>query len=319
VSAAAVTAVVLNYNGRHLLEATLPSVFAQELEALHVVVVDNGSDDDSVEWLARSWPAAEVVAVPENIGVTRALNVCARCARTEFVALLNNDVELDPRCLGELARAMREHPEAGAAGGKLLDYRRRDVIDGAGDILTWRGHGHRRGHGERDHGQYDAPGAILGACGGAAMYRRSALEAVGCFDQDFHAFFEDVDWSLRAQLAGLDCRYVPSAVAYHMGSATIGRELSDFTRYHLWRNQIWLVSKGLPLALLLRHAHQLALGQALNLAVAVRDRKLRILLRAWRDALRGIGAVLRKRRALQGARRVTARELEAKIAARPGV
>ena len=119
---------------------------------------------------------------------------------------------------------------------------------------------------------------------------------MGLFDEDFHALFEDVDWALRAQLAGCQCRYVPGAVAYHMGSATIGRGLNDFTRYHLWRNGVWLVVKGLPPRLLARHAHQLAAGQAINLAVACRDRKLGIWMRAWRDALRGMPRVLGKRR-----------------------
>ena len=309
------TAVVLNYNGRQLLEALLPSIEAQSLSGLKVVVVDNGSSDDSVSWLERERPELEIVRLAENIGVTAALNVCLRAADTEFVALLNNDVQLDPDCLGELVNALRAHPEAGSAGGKLLDFEQRGVIDGAGDTLTWRGNGHRRGHGEPDRGQYDEPRAILGACGGAAVYRRSALQEVGLFDEDFYAFFEDVDWSLRAQVAGFQCRYVPSAVAYHMGSATIGRGLGDFSRYHLWRNGIWLVGKSLPARALLRHAHQLAFGQALNLAVAVRDRKLGIWLRSWRDALRATPALWRKRRAVQSSRRVNARELEARIVA----
>lgn len=310
---AVLTAVVLSYDGRHLLETVLPSLAAQSFPAVRIVVVDNGSRDDSVEWLAREWPDVYVVSLPENVGVTRALNVCVDSSQTEFVALLNNDLELDPAFLGELVRALRAHPEAGSAGGKLLDFNDRTVIDGAGDTLTWRGNGHRRGHGERDSGQYDVPRAIFGACGGAAAYRRATLEQVGPFDEDFFAFFEDVDWSLRAQVAGWQCRYVPSAVVYHMGSATIGRGLSDFTRYHLWRNGIWLVTKSLPPRLLLRHAHQLAFGQLLNLAVAMRDRKLGIWLRSWRDGLRAMPAVLRKRRAVQRSRRVASGELEARL------
>jgi hypothetical protein len=192
----------------------------------------------------------------------------------------------------------------------MLDYARRDVIDGAGDVFTWAATGGRRGHGERDRGQYDAPRAIFGACGGAALYRRSALERVGDFDEDFFAFYEDVDWNLRAQLAGLSCRYVPTAVVYHMGSATIGRGLTDFTRYHLWRNTLWIIAKDLPAAALLRHAPQLVLGQLVNLAVAVRDRKLGVWLRVWRDALRGLPRALRKRREVQARRVIGLAQLE---------
>jgi GT2 family glycosyltransferase len=173
--------------------------------------------------------------------------------------------------------------------------------------------GGRRGHGERDRGQFDQARWIFGACGGAAVYRRSALEQVGEFDEDFFAFYEDVDWNLRAQLCGLGCRYVPSAVAYHMGSATIGKGLSDFTRYHLWRNTLWIVAKDIPGGALLRHAPQLVIGQLVNLAVAIRDAKLGLWLRVWRDGLRGLPRMLRKRRDVQARRTVELRELEAVV------
>jgi len=305
------TVAVLSYDGRHLLEVILPSLARQSFRDFEVVVVDNGSRDDTVAWLAERWPQVEVVSLAHNVGVTAALNVCARAGRGELVGLFNNDLELDSDCLGELVAAMREHPQAGWAGAKRRDFEQRDVIDGAGDVFTWAATGGRRGHGERDVGQYDQPRAIFGACGGAALYRCSALEQVGEFDEDFFAFYEDVDWNLRAQLAGLSCRYVPGAVVYHMGSATIGRGLSDFTRYHLWRNTLWIIAKDLPASSLLRHAPHLLLGQLVNLAVALRDRKLGIWLRVWRDALRGLPRALRKRRAVMARRRIGWRELEA--------
>ncbi|MHB8243038.1 MAG: glycosyltransferase family 2 protein [Solirubrobacteraceae bacterium] len=307
------TVAVLSYDGRHLLETFLRSLASQSFRDFEVVVVDNGSRDDTAAWLSETWPQAQVISLPENIGVTGALNVCAHAGHGELLALFNNDMELEPDCLGELVAALEEHPEAGWAAAKLRDFEQRELLDGAGDVFTWAATGGRRGHGERDSGQYDEPGEIFGACGGAALYRRSVLRLVGDFDEDFFAFYEDVDWNLRAQLAGFSCRYVPTAVAYHMGSATIGRGLSDFTRYHLWRNTLWIIAKDIPAGALLRHAHQLALGQLLNLAVAVRDRKLDIWLRVWRDALRGLPRVLRKRRQVQGRRRAGATALEAVV------
>jgi GT2 family glycosyltransferase len=305
------TVAVLSYDGRHLLEVILPSLARQRFRDFEVVVVDNGSRDDTVGWLEQNWPEVEIVSLPENVGVTAALNVCARSGRGELVGLFNNDLELEPACLGELVGALAGHPEAGWAGAKLMDFEQREIIDGAGDVFTWAATGGRRGHGERDRGQYDEPRAIFGACGGAALYRREALERVGDFDEDFFAFYEDVDWNLRAQLAGFSCRFVPTAVVYHMGSATIGRGLSDFTRYHLWRNTLWIIAKDLPAGALARHAHQLALGQLVNLAVAVRDGKLGIWLKVWRDGLLGLPRALRKRREVQARRRIGRRELEA--------
>jgi GT2 family glycosyltransferase len=310
-----VTVAIANYNGRELLHGALQSLDVQTFEDLCVLVVDDGSTDDSVAWLRTSRPGVELIA-QANRGVTAALNVCLSAPRTELVMLLNNDVELHPDCVGELVAALDAHPQAGSATVKLLDFHRRDVLDGAGDVLTWAGSGHRRGHGEPDRGQYEQARPIFGACAAAALYRRSALDTVGLFDEDFGAFCEDTDWALRAQLAGLDCRYVPSAVAYHMGSATLGAGLTDFTRYQLWRNAVWMLVKGLPVSVALRHSHQLLLGQLVNLAVAIRDRKLGIWLRAWRDALRGLSRMLEHRRAIQRARRMSPRELEARIGPR---
>ncbi len=309
----ALTVAVLSYDGRHLLEVILPSLAAQSFRDFEVVVVDNGSRDDSVAWLAENWPEVEVVSLPQNVGVTAALNVCARAGHGELVGLFNNDLELEPDCLGEMVDALRSHPEAGWAAAKLRDFDRRELLDGAGDVFTWAATGGRRGHGEPDRGQYDAPREIFGACGGAAIYRREAFARVGEFDENFFAFYEDVDWNLRAQLAGLKCRYVPTAIVYHMGSATIGRGLSDFTRYHLWRNTLWIIAKDIPAGALARHAPQLALGQLLNLAVAIRDRKLTIWLRVWRDALRGLPRALRKRREVQARRTIGLAELEAVV------
>jgi GT2 family glycosyltransferase len=312
------TVAVLSYDGRHLLEVILPSLARQSMRDFEVVVVDNGSRDDTRAWLAEHWPHVQVLALAQNVGVTAALNVCASAGRGELVGLFNNDLELEPDCLAELVRALRDHPHAGWAGAKLRDFHQRELLDGAGDVFTWAATGGRRGHGERDAGQYDEPRAIFGACGGAAVYRRSVLRDVGEFDEDFFAFYEDVDWNLRAQLAGHTCRYVPTAVVYHMGSATIGRGLSDFTRYHLWRNTIWIIAKDLPAAALLRHAHQLLLGQLVNLAVAARDRKLALWLRVWCDALRGLPRMLRKRRLVQARRRIALAELEAIVGADGG-
>lgn len=309
---------VANYNGRHLLEVFLPSVAAQTFRDFRVVVVDDASTDDSVLWLAREWPEAQVVVQPRNGGVTAAFNACiAAAGDARFVALFNNDMELDPGCVGALVDALEASPEAGSATAKLVNYHDRALLDGAGDVLDWAGTGWRRGHGERDSGQYDEPGPVFGACAGAALYRHSAFERVGAFDERFFAFCEDVDWSLRAQLAGFSCRYVPAAVAYHMGSATLGSGMTDFTRYHLTRNSLWVVIKGFPAGVLLRHAPRVVYVLAATAARSALDRQFRVWARAWRDALRGLPGILRSRREIQRTRAVSARELERIVAATP--
>lgn len=186
------------------------------------------------------------------------------------------------------------------ATGKLLNFHRRGELDGVGDVL-YRG-ATRRGHGEPDRGQYNAPEAVFGACAEAAMYRRSAFERVGLFDERFFAFYEDVDWNFRAQFAGLTSRYVPSAVAFNMGSATIGQGMTDFARYQLTRNGIWIVAKDFPLQTLLRDAPHIMYVQVAQLVAALRARRAGVWSRGVRDALRMLPAVLHDRRAVQGAR-----------------
>jgi GT2 family glycosyltransferase len=298
------------FDGRELLDVLLPSLAGQRFRDFGVLVVDDGSTDGTAGWLAAEWPEVRLVAHPENRGVTAALNTCLVEPGTELVLLLNNDMELDPACLAELVGALDRHPEAGTAAPKLLDFHDRGRLDGAGDVMTWGGHGHRRGHGEPDDGRYDTPEEIFGACGGAMLLRRGAIDDVGPFDADFHALFEDVDWALRARLAGWGCRYAPTALAYHVGSATIGAGLSDFARLRLWRNIVWLVVKGWPASTIARHLPQLLGYQLLTVAVAARDRRLGVWLAAWRQAVAGLPRMLVRRRAIQRARRVTPRELE---------
>jgi GT2 family glycosyltransferase len=301
------------YNGRHLLEVVLPSLRVQSFRDFRVVVVDDASNDDTAAWLSEHWPEVELIVHPHNRGVTAALNTCLGTGCSELVALLNNDVELAPVCLEEFVNAIDEHGNAGVVCGKLLDYQRRELLDGAGDIYTWGGEANRRGQGQPDRGQYDKPQKIFSACGAAVVYRRSALETVGVFDERFFANYEDVDWCFRAQLAGIECRYVPGAVAYHMGSATLGKGVSDFSLYHNWRNAIWVVAKNYPGPELLRRAPTLAFIQARNLAIAMRRGRARLWLRVWRDALMGLPDVLRERRLVQRMRVRSLAELDALI------
>lgn len=307
-----VDVVVLNYNGMHLLEAMSPSVEGQTYDNVNLIVVDNGSTDGSAEYLREHWPAADILALPENVGVAAALNRGVERGEAPYVALLNNDIELGAEWLAELVEALEQHPEAGSAVGKLLNFSERDVIDGAGDEIMWSGASTRRGHGERDHGQYDAPTTIFSASGAASLYRREAFDAVGLFDEDFYAYLEDVDWGFRAQLAGFTCRYVPTAVGYHMGSATTQRNAA-FYRFFLHRNLIALVAKNFPASSLARHSGKVLVYLLVQSLASVSDGFVREHLRGWREAARALPTTLRKRRAIQGTRKVDPAYLESLV------
>lgn len=311
-----VTAVVLNYNGRELLEVVLPSLAAQTYTDFDVVVVDDASSDDSVTYLRDNWPDVAVVSTgAANVGVSAALNVAVGVARGELVALLNNDLELEPEWLAELVAALDRHPDAASAAGKLLRYSQRDVIDSAGDVFTPAAAAFGRGAGERDVGQYDLEEYVFAPTAGAALYRVSAFSEVGPFDESFYAYFEDVDWGLRALLLGRRSRYVPSARGYHMGSRTT-RPTINRRFYELQhRNTLAVLVKDVPLRFIVRHAPRIAGHHLLSLLYSARAGLLRAHIRGLAQAVAAMPAWLRMRRRIQGSRQISPAEFELRAAA----
>jgi GT2 family glycosyltransferase len=233
------------------------------------------------------------------------------------VVLVNNDVELDPGFLGALVAAADAHPGAASVASRMVVFGRRDVVDGAGDELYWHGMAYPRGRGE-PVGDWAEPGEVFSASGGAALYRRAALDAIGLFDEDFFAYQEDVDWGFRARLAGWTCRYEPRAVAYHVGGGTTDSLAAAHPLVYRLnrRNGVALVLKNYPAASLARHGHQVLWALALGLAGSVGVGMLRVHLGAWAEAVRALPATLRKRRAVQALRTIPAAELE-RVVRRP--
>jgi GT2 family glycosyltransferase len=292
---ARVCVVIPTWNGRELLDGALASFGEQRFEDVSVVVVDNGSTDGTAEHVRTAHPGVELVALEGNRGFAAAVNAGIAACAAEYVALLNNDMELDPAWLAELVAALDGDPGAGSAAGKLRMLHEPGLLDGAGDLVTWYGATWRRGHGEPDRGQYDEPGVVASPCAGAALYRRRALEEVGAFDERFFAYLEDADWGLRAQLAGWRCLWVPSAVAYHLGGAT-SRRMGDLETELIARNTLALVLKSFPAGRLLAWSPLILGYQAYTLAQAVRRGSWRAVIRGWVGALHHLPGTLRARR-----------------------
>lgn len=301
IEAREVTLAVLNYNGREFLEVIMPSIAAQTVQGFRVHVLDNASSDDSLAYLAEHWPDARVLPAAENLGVTRNMARAITTCETPYVSILNNDIELHERWLEELLAELDAHPEAAAVDAKMLAYHQREVIDGVGDSMARTGHPTRRGEHEVDRGQYDEPCEVFTVSGGCALYRMSAFAQVGNYDEDFGAYYEDVDWGFRARLAGLTNRTAPQAVAYHMGSATNDRKPGGYAD-RIVCNMIVVTLKNLPGPLLWRWAPRIVFFQAKLLLFHIRWRRGRSHVRGLWWALRSLPATLRKRRAIQRAR-----------------
>ena len=193
-------------------------------------------------------PNTRRIELPDNEGTTGSINRAVTATESRYILLLNNDVELRPDYIEKLVRALDADPKLGFATGKLLRATQRTHLDGAGDAMLMAGAAYRLGHFDRDDGQFDRPTPILGGCGAAVLYRREVFERCGRLDVDFFAYLDDLDLALRAHLLGYTGVYLPDAVAYHIGSATLGEVLHPRVVEYVTRNQIYLLLKDYPRA-----------------------------------------------------------------------
>ena len=302
--AARISVVVPNLNGVALLGPCLAAVTTQTVEDVETIVVDNSSRDGSVAFVRERFPHVRVLELTENRGFSGAMNVGIAAAEAPLVAFLNNDAEPAPTWLEELERCMQRHPRAAAAASKLLRADDPGTLDGAGDGLTRTFRPIARGHGQPDDGNFDHEVEVFGASGTASLWRGDVLHELGGFDERFFAYYEDVDLSFRARLAGWECWYAPRSVSNHRRGATAGGDLR-FTLFLPARNRWFLLLKNAPASLLLRHPVGLVTEDAFWLLRALRARSPRTLLRAYGEVIREMPPLLRERRRLQRSRAVS--------------
>jgi len=233
-----IAAVVPVWNGRHLLERLIASLERQTRPASEIVVIDNGSTDGAPE-LARQH-GARVIAMGRNAGFAAAANRGIRESRAEWIAVLNNDVELAPDYFATLAGA-----DAWFATGKILSADSLGQIDGSFDAVCRGGTAWRVGAGRPDGEYFLKSRRIASAPWTAALFRSELFDRVGLLDERFESYLEDVDFGMRCAAQGIDGVYDSTAVAWHRGSATLGRWHKETVR-RIARNQIFLLARHYP-------------------------------------------------------------------------
>jgi len=240
------TVVILNWNGQDLIRDCLRSVLHQTYPRYRVLVVDNGSTDGSQDVVAQEFPEVALVRLPKNLHFARGTNAGIREALKDHecahILTLNNDTKVDPDWLAELVRVSAG---TGMVASKLLLMDRPRMLNSTGLTIAPDGSGLDRGWNQVDEGQYDASDDVFGPTAGAALYRRELIEQIGLFDEEFVAYYEDVDLAWRARLAGWEARYTPRAVVYHKFSAS-HRRGSSLKTYLCERNRIWNLVQNYP-------------------------------------------------------------------------
>lgn len=230
-----VAAIIPHWNRRDLLEPLFESLRAQTLPFDEIILVDNGSTDGSAD-LAESL-GARVLREETNSGFAAAVNRGIANTTADWIAILNNDVTLEPNWLQHLAGT-----PAHFATGKILSAADHSIIDGSFDEISRAACAWRCGAGRIDSPLWNQRRAIRIAPMTAALFRRSLFQEVGVLDENFGSYLEDVDFGIRCSLAGFHGVYIPSAVAYHQGSATLGAWNKDTVK-RIARNQILLTVK----------------------------------------------------------------------------
>lgn len=257
-----VSVVVPVWNGRDLLAKLLDTIDTQTLRPDEVLIVDNGSEDGAPELAERR--GARIVRLGRNTGFAHAVNHGIGESKSQRIAIVNSDVELEPEWLQKLCDA-----NAPFASGKILIAAHPELLDGTYDLICRGGLPWRAGEGKRDNPFLSTATHIHSAPFTAALFDRHLFETIGLLDERFESYLEDVDFGIRCAAHGTLGAYVPGAICRHRGSATLGRWHSDSVR-RMGRNQIYLIAKHYPTKLILKWLWPIFLAHSLWGVLALR-------------------------------------------------
>ena len=309
----AASLIIINWNGAQVLTHCLDAVASQTFADFETIIVDNGSEDSSIDGLEKSHPDVQVIKLGKNRGFAFANNVGVREARGKWIGLINNDAYPDPDWLSNLMTAASGSDSAFASfASRLIQSEDPTRLDGAGDVYHMGGLAWRRYHNRPVQLVGRVAEEVFSPCAAAALYSRKAFSDVGGFDEEFFSYHEDVDIGFRLRLQGYRCLYVPNAIVKHVGSASLGRR-SSFAIYHGHRNMVWTYLKNMPGPLFWKYLPAALLANLQFLCYYSLKGYGRAIWKAKIDALRGSSAMLQKRREIQRTARVTPADIDRAI------
>ena len=249
-----VAIVILNWNGRKFLEQFLPSVVASTYSNHEIIIVDNNSEDDSIDFLKTHYPAIRIIQNAGNWGFAKGYNEALKQISSDYYVLLNSDVEVTPNWLEPMVDLLESDSSIAACQPKILAYQNKNLFEYAGAAGGWidkYGYPFCKGRVfeicEEDRGQYDQVEPIFWATGAALFIRSSAFHEQKGLDEYFFAHQEEIDLCWRIQLAGGKIYSCPSAVVYHVGGGTLQRGNSKKTFLN-FRNNLIMLAKNWPLS-----------------------------------------------------------------------
>ena len=309
---ARLSVVILNWNGRRHLERYLPSVVAHTEGDAEVVVADNGSMDDSLQWLRLNYPDVRVIRLDRNYGFAGGYNRALREVESEYVLLLNSDVEVTAGWWQPLVEVLDTESDVAAVAPKLLADMERTKFEyagAAGGFIDYLGYPFCRGrilsNVEEDRGQYDNRRDIFWASGAAMCCRREVFESLGGFDEDFFAHMEEIDLQWRMQLAGWRIVVEPKSVVYHLGGGTLPASSRKIFLNH--RNNLAMLFKcasPMQRAVVAVVRPFTDMLEAFVNLVTLHPQRAWAIVRAWGEFIAWHGVLSRKRKAVVRTKKV---------------
>lgn len=245
-----VSVVTPNYNGEKFLKTFLRSLDEDSQCIGEVIIVDNGSNDGSLDYLKNNSFNFPLILIEnkENVGFSTAVNQGIKKAKNNLIFSINNDTEIKKGSIKSLADLITSSDDIFSVQAKMLQYNNKNLIDDVGDeynLFAW-----TKKVGENHHSsEYVDVTEIFSSCAGAAMYKKSILDEIGLFDDNFFAYMEDVDLAIRSKINGYRNLLCPHAIVYHIGSATSGSRYNEFKVKLAARNNVWVVYKNFPIPL----------------------------------------------------------------------
>lgn len=246
-----VSVIIPNWNGEELLDDCLKSLKWQTYKEFEIILVDNGSTDGSLTYVAEHFPEVRIIKLYKNFGFAKAINEGVKVAKADYVVFLNNDTEADKDWLKHLIAYVDSHQEVISVGSKLLNFYDRKLIDGVGILINEVGQAKSIGWEEKDKGQYEKEMYIFGATGGAALFRREDFIKVGGLDENYFMYSEEVDFAFRAQFLGYQAIYCPKAVVYHKHKST-AKKFPQHIEYWQFRNMTQTIIKDFSTQIILK-------------------------------------------------------------------
>jgi GT2 family glycosyltransferase len=226
---AKIAVMILNFNGKHLLEKCLNSVLKTNYPSFEVFVIDNSSTDDSVKFIKEHYPMVKIIAFDSNYGFCKAYNMAIASVGHPYIAFLNNDTEVDPGWLKELADSMFANKSVAIAGSKLLIFNNRSRLDHAGTVISPIGGGFKIGFLCKDEEDFNHKSFSAAACGASMLVKSDVFRKLCGLDELFYAYSEDLDLGWRSWLYGYEVLYVPQSIVYHMLGASWGSSFDGST------------------------------------------------------------------------------------------